>query len=171
MLLKSITYLRTDNDCFPFNLEILKSFESLTFKSPVTILVGENGTGKSTLLEAIAANANSIHIGKETNKAALHLGNRLKLSWKYRTNKGFDEPEVPLSPMKQLSFLSLLKEMTREEAQFIIATHSPMIMAFPNATIISLDSKTPTQVIYEELEHVQITRSFLESPERYLRHL
>ena len=83
-----------------------------------------------------------------------------------------DEPEAPLSPVRQLSFLSLLKEMVAEQnAQFIIATHSPIIMAFPNATIYSLDGEAVKKVGYDEVEHVVITRDFLANPEVFLRHL
>jgi predicted ATPase len=82
-----------------------------------------------------------------------------------------DEPEAPLSPLRQLTFIALLKTMVGQKAQFIIATHSPILMAFPGAAILTFD-KTPLQLIpYEALEHVVITRSFLNDPEQYLRHL
>jgi predicted ATPase len=83
-----------------------------------------------------------------------------------------DEPEAPLSPMRQLGLLAMLKAMVEEHnAQFIIATHSPMLMAFPNATIYSFDSEIIRPVAYQEVEHVVVMKSFLESPQRYLRHL
>jgi predicted ATPase len=83
-----------------------------------------------------------------------------------------DEPEAPLSPMRQLGLLSMLKMMVEEQnAQFIIATHSPMLMAYPSATIYSFDAQTIRKVAYHEIEHVQVMKSFLESPQRYLRHL
>ena len=83
-----------------------------------------------------------------------------------------DEPEAPLSPMRQLGLMSMLKMMVEEQnAQFVIATHSPMLMAFPNATIYSFDASTVRTVSYHEVEHVQVMKSFLESPQRYLRHL
>jgi predicted ATPase len=83
-----------------------------------------------------------------------------------------DEPEAPLSPMRQLGLISMLKMMVEEHnAQFIIATHSPMLMAFPNATIYSFDSEAIRPVAYHEVEHVLVMKSFLESPQRYLRHL
>jgi predicted ATPase len=83
-----------------------------------------------------------------------------------------DEPEAPLSPMRQLGLLSMLKMMVEEQnAQFIIATHSPMLMAYPNATIYSFDAQMIRAVAYHEVEHVHVMRSFLESPQRYLRHL
>ncbi len=82
-----------------------------------------------------------------------------------------DEPEAPLSPKRQLSFLVLLKEMVDKEGQFIIATHSPILMGFPGAVILSCDSGKLEQVKFEDLEHVFITRGFLEHPNLYLREL
>lgn len=82
-----------------------------------------------------------------------------------------DEPEVPLSPVRQLGLLSLMKQMVEQEAQFIIATHSPLLMAFPGATIWSFDESPPRPVPYETLEHVTLTRDFLNNPEQFLRYL
>src|SRR4051812_11138472 len=83
-----------------------------------------------------------------------------------------DEPEAPLSPMRQLGLLSMLKMMVDEQnAQFIIATHWPMLMAFPNATIYSFDADTIQPIAYDQVEHVAVMKSFLEHPQRYLRHL
>lgn len=82
-----------------------------------------------------------------------------------------DEPEAPLSPQRQLSFLSMLKEMVKQEAQFIIATHSPILMAFPESAILSFDIHPIKEVGYDETEHVSLTRNFLNNPEIYLRHL
>lgn len=82
-----------------------------------------------------------------------------------------DEPEAPLSPLRQLSFLSMLKQMTAEDAQFIIATHSPIILAFPEAQIMSFNDGTINNIPYDELEHVTLTRAFLNDPQSYMRHL
>lgn len=82
-----------------------------------------------------------------------------------------DEPEAPLSPQSQLGLMAMLKEMVAEDAQFIIATHSPMLLAYPEATIITFDQRPPRRVAYEELEHVRLTRDFLNAPEAFLRHL
>ena len=82
-----------------------------------------------------------------------------------------DEPEAPLSPLRQLGFISLLKQMVEKNAQFIIATHSPIIMAYPKATIYSFDSASVQAIDYEEVEHVSLMRSFLNNPEAYLKHL
>lgn len=261
VILKSISY-RNDKkkQGYPFQLPLFQSLETLHFRKPITILVGENGTGKSTLLKAIADQAGSVRINRseEEDSDLPSLSKQLKLTWSVKTKKGFfltaedfanfvrraaemketarkelenieveyknksayakslaslphnrtlhelqelyndglefrshgerfldffqsrfrpnglyilDEPEVPLSPMKQLSFISLLKEMEQQNAQFIIATHSPILMAYPGAEIINLDSLPPAPTSYEDLEHVQITKTFLDNPERYLRHL
>lgn len=82
-----------------------------------------------------------------------------------------DEPEAPLSPSRQLTLLSMLKQMAAQNCQFIIATHSPILMAFPEADILSFDFAPAQLVAYETLEHVTVTRSFLNNPEQYLRHL
>lgn len=82
-----------------------------------------------------------------------------------------DEPEAPLSPQSQLALLAMLKDMIAQEAQFIIATHSPILLAFPGATIYSFDEHPARAVDYDELEHVALTRDFLADPARFLRHL
>jgi predicted ATPase len=80
-----------------------------------------------------------------------------------------DEPEAPLSPQSQLALMVMLQEMLSQDAQFIIATHSPILLAFPGATIYSFDQVPASVVAYDELEHVVLTREFLNAPERYLR--
>jgi len=83
-----------------------------------------------------------------------------------------DEPEAPLSPMRQLALIALLKTMVAERnAQFIIATHSPILMAFPNATIYSFDAGKIHPLAYEQTEHVALTRDFLNNPQQFLQHL
>lgn len=83
-----------------------------------------------------------------------------------------DEPEAPLSPMRQLTFLSMVQGLVHEHgAQFIIATHSPILMALPGATILSFDGGATRPVRYEETEHFVVTRGFLNNPERFLKEL
>lgn len=81
-----------------------------------------------------------------------------------------DEPETPLSPIHQLSLLALIGDCVRDGCQFIIATHSPILMALPGASIraFELDIRT---VAWEDTEHVTITRAFLNDPASFLRHL
>lgn len=82
-----------------------------------------------------------------------------------------DEPEAALSPQRQLAFLSLLKQLVAADAQIIMATHSPLLLAFPEAQLLRFDEQGVTPTAYADLEHVTLTRDFLAAPERYLRHL
>ena len=82
-----------------------------------------------------------------------------------------DEPEAPLSPQSQLALLVMMQDMIAQQAQFIIATHSPMLLAFPGARIYSFDSAPVAEVPFEELDHVVLMREFLNGPERYIRAL
>jgi len=80
-------------------------------------------------------------------------------------------PEAPLSPQSQLALLAMIGDMVGQDAQFIIATHSPMLLAFPDAQIYSFDT-TPVEVVaYEQLDHVRITRDFLNAPQRFLNQI
>lgn len=83
----------------------------------------------------------------------------------------FDEPEAALSPKRQLSLLSLIHSFVRKGSQLIIATHSPIIMAYPDAQIYSFSDGTIKPICYEETEHFQVTDSFLKRRERTLREL
>lgn len=88
--------------------------------------------------------------------------------------KGFyilDEPETPLSPQLQLALLSLIKNMVSESCQFLIATHSPILMAFPGARILSIQEARISEMCYDKVEQVSLTRSFLADPENYIRRL
>ena len=82
-----------------------------------------------------------------------------------------DEPEAPLSPQSQLALIGMIIDMVGQDAQFIIATHSPILLGLPGAVIYSCDRAPIEQVPYEELEHVVLTRDFLNARERFLRHL
>ena len=83
-----------------------------------------------------------------------------------------DDPEAPLSPIRQLGFLGLLKEMVEtQKAQFIIATHSPILMAYPGSQILSFDGGKVEEVGWDSLEHVTLTRDFLNDPETFLRYM
>lgn len=250
---------------FPYDMPVMQSFAGMSFASPITFLVGENGSGKSTFLEAIACAVGSRTVGSESVDTDPTLADvrrfandRLKLIWSKRTRAGFfmrsedffgfakrmaqalsdmeqdsanvdteyagrsefakslarmpyqreigelrraygdgldanshgegffklfrsrftgaglyllDEPEAPLSPTRQLSLIAMLKQMVDQGAQFIIATHSPILMAYPDAAIFSFDEGIIQRVEYDTLEHVTVTRNFLNNPEAYLRHL
>jgi len=249
---------------YPFNLPAIRAFQEIEFNRPVTFFVGDNGTGKSTLLEALACAVGSIVAGGEEEdsdqsmESVRELSECLRLAWSKRTHRGFflraedffgyakrmsqlraeleadlrrvqeefqeesesanmlaqsphtkelraleerygdglefhshgerfleffrarfvpgglyllDEPESPLSPLRQLTLIAMLKEMVAEESQFIIATHSPMLLAFPEATILDFSEEGLHKVAYEDVEHVGLMRSFLNDPAQYLRYL
>lgn len=82
-----------------------------------------------------------------------------------------DEPEAPLSPQSQLALLAMLADMIRQDAQFIIATHSPLLLAFPGARLYNFDATPIQAVAYEDVDHVRITRDFLTAPQRYLNRI
>jgi predicted ATPase len=251
----------TQRQDFPFNLPLVQQFAPIELRAPVCFLVGENGSGKSTFLEALAVAVGSVTVGGEDlqrDKTLVHaraLAKQLRLTWRHKTPRGFflraedffnfarrlnrmteeleeaaaefeqeykgyalglakgavlgqkralverygkdldanshgesflklfqarfvpgglyllDEPEAPLSPQRQLALLAMLKEMVTADAQFIIATHSPILMAFPEAAIFSFDQHPIQEVAYETVEHVDLTRRFLNNPAAFLRHL
>jgi predicted ATPase len=218
---------------YPFSLDVFNTTESLDFTQPVTFFVGENGTGKSTLLQAIARCCN-IHIWKDEERTRYHynkfeenLHNCLKVDWKngkvtgaffaseifqhfsqildewaaadpgvlnsfgseslmekshgqrhmaYFKNRFrigglylLDEPENALSPKMQLALLELLRQMSSKgDAQFIIATHSPILLAYPDADIYSFDYSPIRKVRYEETDYYNIYKDFLNNRGRYL---
>ncbi len=83
-----------------------------------------------------------------------------------------DEPEAALSPQRQLSLLRIFHDLeTKGRAQFLVSTHSPIILAYPGAVLFSLDNGEIRPIRYTETEHYRVTKQFLDSPERYFRHL
>ncbi len=83
-----------------------------------------------------------------------------------------DEPEAALSPQRQLSFLRIIHELANPgHAQFIIATHSPILLAYPGARLYSFSEDGIREVSYRETDHYQVTRDFLNSPDRYFKYL
>lgn len=234
MFLKKVM-MRTDEnilrDEYPFTIPTIQNFRELELINNVTFFVGENGTGKSTLLEAIADQCefNTAGGGRnnyyEVDAAESALGKYLKLSWMPKVTNGFflraetfyqfashvtesesigsyggkslheqshgesflslflhrfngraiyllDEPEAALSPQRQLAFLRIMHDLIQEEdCQFIIATHSPIILGFPEATILSFDDGHIKEVEYEQTAHYQTTKYFLDHREKFLKEL
>ncbi|WP_026673416.1 AAA family ATPase [Alkalihalobacterium bogoriense] len=83
-----------------------------------------------------------------------------------------DEPEAALSPQRQLAFLKIIYDLSSTgECQFIIATHSPILLGYPEATILSFDSGEIKKIDYEETDHYQITKYFLDHRERFLEEI
>ena len=83
----------------------------------------------------------------------------------------FDEPEAALSVRGQLALMRRMHELVLEHSQFVVATHSPILLGYPEATILELSEDGIRSVGYEETQQVELTRSFLENPGRFLRHL
>ncbi|WP_238883818.1 AAA family ATPase [Clostridium sp. YIM B02551] len=213
---------------FPYCLPSVRNLDRMEFHPKVTFLVGENGTGKSTILEAIAiafgfnpegGTRNFNFLTKDTH-SELHDAIKLVKGVK-RPRDGFflraesfynvatnvdeldaaefyggkslhsqshgesflslirnrfsgnglyilDEPEAALSPARQMSMIAIMHELISNNSQFIIATHSPIIMSYPNSFIYELNDGIK-KVNYKETEHYKITRAYLENPERMLK--
>lgn len=236
MHMKQVTLLvdrYPTRDAYPFRLPVLQETRALEFTTPVTFFVGENGTGKSTLLEAMARRC-GIHIWQgaprtrlERNPYEGQLGRYLAVHWtdgpvpgsffasqifrhwaqlldemasadpgqleyfggrslltqshgeslvsffraRYRI-KGLylvDEPETALSPASQIRLVRMLKEMGEAgHAQFVVATHSPILLACPGARIWSFDSAPVSEVAYEDTPHFRLYRDFLTDRDRFL---
>ena len=195
-------------------------------------LVGENGSGKSTIVEAIAAalgmnpegGSNHMRFATRQSHSPLHealvlakTGQRPRTRYFLRAESFYnvasaveqnldavlahgqtslheqshgesflalvfnrfgprglyilDEPEAAMSPQGLLTLLRRLSELADDGSQFVIATHSPILLAFPGAKVVQLDEQGLHPIKWDESEHVRLTRSFLETPETYLHHL
>lgn len=217
-----------EQNTYPFNIPAVRHLytaECLSFCKPITFFVGENGTGKSTLIEAIAValgynpeggTKNHVFHTKHTHSklsdyltiikstvpdngfflraesfynmasyleevgfgSSLHkqshgesflavARNRFKSNGLYI----LDEPEAALSPQGLMSLLVIMDELVKSNCQFIIATHSPILMAYPNADILQFGDYGIKKVGYKETDHYLITKQFLEGPERMMAHL
>lgn len=218
---------------YPFKLKILQDTRAIEFLTPVTFFIGENGTGKSTFLEAMARKSD-IHIWRDTegrrferNPYEETLNHFLTVEWtngpvpgsffssdahrdfsrsldnwaavdpgqlKYFGGKSLmtqshgqslmslfssrykirglylsDEPETALSPKNQLKLLRLIRDMSRAgHAQFIIATHSPILLACPGAVIFSFDHAPIQRIEYEETEYYRVYKDFMENRDKFL---
>lgn len=222
-----------DSNCYPFHIPAVRHLEKtgdLAFEKPVTFFVGENGTGKSTLIEAIAVamgfngegGSRDFYFSTQRTHSALY--EYLTVSRSMRPNDGFflraesfyntasyleknssmeryggisfheqshgesflalamnrfegnglyilDEPESALSPQRLMSLLVVIDELVKHNSQFIIATHSPILMAYPDAEILEFSEKGIQKVGYRETEHYKITKQFIDMPERMVQYL
>lgn len=258
IFLDSIKIRPTSSKDYPTNLQIVKNLKELKFTTPITYFIGDNGSGKSTILESIALAIHATSIGSEqlhfdpTLKKIKKFSENVLPSWKHKTHNGFflraedvfgftrsveklkkeadelaakyegddygsklargsilgqkksleerygadldanshgqtfmklfrsrfvpnglyliDEPEAPLSFSKQLEFIAQLNEMVRQDCQFIIATHSPILTAMENSTIYIFDQKIRS-VKYSDIEQFNLLKDFLNKPERFLKYL
>ncbi len=130
--------------------------------------------------QARAAYSNSIsgmeaRYGKDLLSEASHGESFLRLFMQRIVPNGLyllDEPEVPLSPIRQLSLLSLIKDMSENEnCQFIVATHSPILMAYKKAKILCMDDGIIENKKWDELESVSLLKDFMNNPEMFIRRL
>jgi predicted ATPase len=216
----------TPADGYPFELPAVRGLP-LTLTEPISVFVGDNGTGKSTLVEAIAvaagfnAEGGSGQVTFETVATHSELSRHLRLISSPRLEPGWflraesfynvasyrdvnpgpggpsyhrmshgesflevartwfsrpalfvlDEPEAALSFHGQLALTHAMMEAVPKGAQFLLATHSPMLMAFPGAGLFQLDEHGITKKAYDDLEVVALWRNFLDDPDRFLRHL
>jgi len=217
-----------DGGGYPFTIPALAAEPlDLTFTRSVTIFVGVNGSGKSTILEAIAALRGFGRYGGNRNYDAVareeeRLSRALRASWQPKMTRGFytraetlmgfisqvdafeaedgyggrslttrshgesymqifrnkiagpgifvlDEPEAALSPAHQIEFLQMVREAERrEDAQFIMATHSPLLMAYPGATLLHLTDFGIIERPFELTEHFRVLREFYRDPRAFM---
>jgi predicted ATPase len=208
---------------FPFSLPIFQKGFELEFDRPVTILIGENGIGKSTILASIAAVAgyeDAARIGSSRRvepPASDRLAHALRPSWLPRMTNGwffrpesyfspmlerevpapaagaqsshshgedfllfveerrnrqgvfiFDEPEAALSPARQIEFLKLLRRM-ESNCQVIMATDSPLLMAFPGARLLRLSERGLKAATLEATDHYRLLLGFCTNPREFVR--
>lgn len=221
----------TDTKSYPFSIPAVRDIENLSFHPDVTFFVGENGAGKSTVLEALALalgfspEGGTRNVQLATTRSTSELHRFLRLIRGYRKPKDhyflraesffnvatymddvdyldgyggkslharshgesfmslltqklrgnglylFDEPEAALSPARQLAALSAIHELARNGSQFIIATHSPILLSYPNAKIMQFSEDGLSEVAYEDTETFSITRDFLNHYPRRLEQL
>ena len=221
---------------YPFTIPAVKTLQTIAFSPDVTFIIGENGTGKSTLLEAVAVGlglnpeggSRNFHFSTRASHSQLWQHLRIVRSWsrprdqyflraesffnvateiealdkepggppiiaayggvslheqshgesffalmmnRFRGNGLYllDEPEAALSPMRQLQMLRRMRELTMLDSQFIIATHSPILLAYPNALILTLDESGYHRTTYTETEHYRVMKAFLDDPDEGVR--
>ena len=129
---------------YPYTVPALAGFSGLRFRRPVTFIVGENGMGKSTLLEH-RLRGNGLYI--------------------------FDEPEAALSPSRQMYMLCRIKQLVESGSQFIVSTHSPIVMAYPGADIYEIADNGLQLTELEQTPHYLLMKRFCLDHEGMLRQL
>ena len=148
-------------DHYPFSLPVFRKTKRIAFDSPVTLLAGENGTGKSTLLEALAY-ACSIHIWRDVERR------RFENNPFEDKLRDYISDEWAAADPGQLEYFGGKSLETQSHGQFIVATHSPILLACPEALIYSFDRASVKQVSYEETDHYRIYKGFMDDRHAYL---
>ena len=225
-----------DENIYPYNLPIVQNIEKLMLHKNVTFIIGENGTGKSTLLEAVATQywlnpewwSQNISFSTETTHSSLSEIIRIAKGFRKAKDSYFlraesfynvaseideldrqpcpwpkiidsygwvslheqshwesffslflnrfwwnwiyilDEPEAALSPQRQIAFLVQLNELVKQNSQFIIATHSPILLSYPNAKIIEISKTWCEERDYKDTEHYRSYTDYLNNTEYML---
>jgi predicted ATPase len=151
-----------DTAHYPFSIPAVRDMNTLSFHPDVTFFIGENGAGKSTMLEAIAVAMGLPAEGGSGNVA------RRQQQVAPRPAKSYDVPAVAEPPAGGPVGD---RPAGQTGSQFIIATHAPILLAYPNAKILVFDQAGLSEVAYEDTEHYAITRDFLTHYERRLQQL
>ncbi|KAB1438196.1 AAA family ATPase [Candidatus Galacturonibacter soehngenii] len=233
----TIDWNKISNNSYLKEIPSISQLEILNFDNEITYFVGENGTGKSTLLEAIAVaygfnpEGGTINYNFSTYDDVSELSNAIKISKGIKRPKGgyffraesffnvaskledyrdltpkevfyeryggkslheqshgesflsffqtneregiyiMDEPEAALSPQRQLSLLIQISRMAKAGSQFIIATHSPILLGIPNGSIYSFDNEQINLCKYEETECYNVTKLFINDRESFIKRL
>jgi len=220
-----------DDASYPFSIPAVREMGSIEFHPNVTFFVGENGSGKSTVMEGLAValgfgpegGTKNVQFSTADSVSPLHDSLRLArgvpaprdgyflraesffnvasymdetgyldsyggrslhtqshgesfmavLLKKLRGNGIYllDEPEAALSPNRQLAALSAIHQLVEDHSQFIIATHSPILLSYPHAKIVQFDGTGVTEIAFEDTEHFAVTRDFLNNYPRRLEQL
>lgn len=220
-----------DPQAYPYNIPAVRCIGDIRFHAQVTFFVGENGSGKSTVLEAIAvalgfaAEGGTPNVQLSTTESVSPLHSSLRLARgvnkprdsfflraesffnlaTYMDEVGYldsyggqslhrqshgesfmavllnkfrgdglyllDEPEAALSPQRQLAALRAIHQLVGKQSQFIIATHSPILLAYPHAKIIHFNSSGVHEVAFEDTEHFVVTRDFLNNHTQRMQQL
>ena len=232
LIVGNVALLRDEVESFkkyPFNIDVVKNFKELKINSQVTFFIGENGTGKSTLIEAIAvalgmpAEGGTNNFMYETKNTTSELSEYLRIGvyrrpktkfflraesfynfsteverlvkedhfWALRSSYGgslhecshgesflrlvqnrftdhglyiLDEPEAALSPQRQLSLLCLMDQLVKEGSQFIIATHSPILISYREGEILDLNNGMK-RVPYKDTNIYSLYKMYLDEPD------
>ena len=219
-----------DFDAYPFDIPAVRAIDEIAFHPNVTFFVGENGSGKSTVLEALAVKLDfgaeggtrnvrfssvdsvsnlhdALRVARDVPKphdgyflraesffnvatymdevgytdafgGSLHERSHGEAFMAVLLNKFrgdgiylLDEPEAALSPNRQLAALRAIHQLVEASSQFVIATHSPILLAYPHARIVLFDRSGVSEVAYEDTEHYAVTRDFLNHHRRRVEQL